>query len=669
MKTDIQKMALGVFLCSFSFSGPFIYAQSLVEVPRLVGQAVDHGSVPAQQESNVTVHLKLHNEAAFGEAVEGLYDPASPNYHHWMTESDFAKYAPSSDEVEAVKGELRSRGLSIVSVDQNGFSVRAHGTAVNLERAFQTQLHLLEYQGRSITANVTPAKLTGAAGDLIAGITGLTSYSLKPQFKRPLDVRTGKPLPGISQKAGSALVNLAAAYTNQCFGSPSSEYLTTAGATLPVGLYSGNTYLPGTTLQCGWTPDQIQDHYGLYSAYVNGITGAGQTIAILDGPTNSDYTTDLTNFSVATGLPAITRANYQVIFPDGVPTPFADRQYDATPETQIDIEWSHAIAPKAKIDLFILPTDDWEEFEYAIQYIVNHKLAKVISVSYGLPEALFSPAILRGFERTLKIAAAAGVAVQFSSGDVGDQGLGSPGAGGDLYPGASEYVTSIGGTSIGIPGPNGPVDVGWGNNATILSTTQDGLLDPPFATGLAGGSGGGESSLIAKPSWQSKLMGTGREQPDISALGDPYTGAITFVAGQVIVSAGTSLAAPIFSSLWLLADQAAGESLGQAAPMLPKLLGAIRDVVPLGSSSNVTGAIIDSSGTTSYSAAALVPPLFSTTDFYSTLWDQSGDGSGAFIDLTFGTDSSLKVTKGWDDVTGYGVPKGYAFIKMAASLK
>jgi hypothetical protein len=35
--------------------------------------------------------------------------------------------------------------------------------------------------------------------------------------------------------------------------------------------------------------------------------------------------------------------------------------------------------------------------------------------------------------------------------------------------------------------------------------------------------------------------------------------------------------------------------------------------------------------------------------------------------VTFGTDSSLTVTPGWDNVTGWGVPNGYTFISDVAA--
>ena len=85
-------------------------------------------------------------------------------------------------------------------------------------------------------------------------------------------------------------------------------------------------------------------------------------------------------------------------------------------EASLDVEWVHSIAPKANIVIEIMPTQDWDEFEFAIDYARTNKLGGIISNSYGYPEALFGAATVKGFEQVLKKAAAAGLAVNFSTG-------------------------------------------------------------------------------------------------------------------------------------------------------------------------------------------------------------------------------------------------------------
>ena len=55
------------------------------------------------------------------------------------------------------------------------------------------------------------------------------------------------------------------------------------------------------------------------------------------------------------------------------------------------------------------------------------------------------------------------------------------------------------------------------------------------------------------------------------------------------------MACPMFSALWAIANQEAGAPLGQAAPYVYSLpAGAVTDIVPVGSKTNVTASIEDS---------------------------------------------------------------------------
>jgi subtilase family serine protease len=266
----------------------------------------------------------------------------------------------------------------------------------------------------------------------------------------------------------------------------------------------------------------------------------------------------------------------------------------------------------------------------------------------------------------LKLGAAAGISFQFSTGDGGDLGLGTP-VGSVGVPSNSPYAVAVGGTSVlNNSSATATVTTGWGNNITYIASF--GVLDPPFGF-FNGGAGGGESLFYAKPSWQKGLPGTGRQVPDVSALADPFTGVVVVFTsdGEQVAEAGvggTSLASPIFTAIWAIADQYNDKPLGFASPLIAGLkAGQIRDVLPTSSltANNVSGTITDADGTTTYSPASLYDGLlYGNTGFTSAIWNLDSEDA---IAISFGTDSSLTVTKGWDNVTGYGEPNGLPFIQ------
>ncbi len=191
-----------------------------------------------------------------------------------------------------------------------------------------------------------------------------------------------------------------------------------------------------------------------------------------------------------------------------------------------------------------------------------------------------------------------------------------------------------------------------------------------------------------KPSYQKKLPGKYRQLPDVSWLADPYTGVATLISvpGNVPeqvwqVWGGTSVAAPMFSGLWAIANQEARAPLGSAAPYMYSMpAGTIYDIVPVTSKNNVKGSILDSTGTTFYSPGAIMGGE-GPGNFVSAIWDYAFLQDTALV-ISFGTDFSqadgfgfitqcnsataLHTKIGWDNVTGVGVPEAKAFADFFA---
>jgi subtilase family serine protease len=281
-----------------------------------------------------------------------------------------------------------------------------------------------------------------------------------------------------------------------------------------------------------------------------------------------------------------------------------------------------------------------------------------------------------------EIAAISGISTNFSSGDYGDFSVfGIPPT--VSAPADSPHATAVGGVSLALTSTNAIAwQSGWGTNETLLD--DEGLIfDPPLAFGFNFGAGGGPSAIFAKPSFQSGLPGSARQLPDVSWLADPFTGGVIFLSVQGETPAwyafgGTSLACPMFSALWAIANEEAGAPLGQAAAYVYSLPSeAIFDVVPLGSTHNVTATIKDSSTVTHTYNASQVMGGATPAKFYSGLWNVNYYSDLVYA-ISFGTDCALLPAKdndgtpcntpgalqtavGWDNVTGVGTPNAQAF--------
>jgi subtilase family serine protease len=662
----VSIFVLGTAVIGYSASGQLISNNT----PPFVRTAPEIGPADPSQTIEVTLWLNVHNRQQLDAVAEDLYDPNSPRYRAWLSFSQVtADYGPTAEEANAVKQFLSAHGLSIVLVDPNNFFVRARGTIAEVSAAFRIQLSNFNVRGKVVRANKTDPYIDGAAAPFVHFVSGLSNQQSEIAPIQKYTPPAASPSLQQSQPAASS-AGVGSFFASDCFHAPVTDVLTTNGG-LPAATYKGNLYDSTNIGGCGYTPPEIHAAYNLSALYKAGYDGKGQTIVIFEICNTATIQSDANAFSSQFGLPPLTSANFRVIdYP--VPAPC-----DAPSiEESLDVEWAHAIAPGANLVVLVTPNIEAtagfaQDIDVAILYSLANHLGNVMSFSYGLPEIDFAPADLDLTNLLTELAAISGVSANFSSGDSGDYTqFGIPAT--VLYPASTQYGTAVGGISLALNSSNAITwQSGWGNNLNLLDDA--GLVsDPPLGSFYAG-AGGGPSGFFAKPGFQHGLTGSFRLLPDISWIADPFTGVVidltengVYPPREWLAIGGTSVSCPMFSGLWAIANQEAGVPLGQAARYVYSMPSStITDIVPFGSSTNVAGVVTDASGLTYYSAADLAQPLDGTTVFYDALWNVPLNQNTVEL-VTFGTDTHLRTTPGWDDVTGVGVPKPKEFADFFA---
>jgi len=272
-----------------------------------------------------------------------------------------------------------------------------------------------------------------------------------------------------------------------------------------------------------FTPWQIRQAYRFNQVPYD---GAGQTIAIVDAYSAPHVASDLATFSYVYRLP---QANLQVVNQMGgsaLPT-FSAGWSD---EVSADVEWTHAVAPGAKILLVEANSNWFSDLLAAVDYASAH--ANIVSMSWGSGE--FPAETAAWYEG--HFANHFGVTFVASSGD-----LGAPAG----WPGVSPDVISVGGTSLTTLADGTYLgESGWGHG---------------WQSSTLGGSGGSISRYESKPSyqWLVPLSSTNRASPDVAFVADPNTGVSLYNSSTWGWGffGGTSLGAPSWAGLIALADQ------------------------------------------------------------------------------------------------------------------
>ncbi|MGD0622737.1 MAG: S53 family peptidase, partial [Thermacetogeniaceae bacterium] len=299
----------------------------------------------------------------------------------------------------------------------------------------------------------------------------------------------------------------------------------------------------------GYTPAQIRHAYGIDQLSNN---GAGQTIAIIVAYGSPTIQKDLAAFDTENNLPA---ANLTIAYPKGSPSS-NDKSW--AEETSLDVEWVHALAPKASILLVVAKSDSGIDLFSAVQS-ANAQSPQIVSMSWGGSE--FSGE--SSYDTTYF--SHSGTLYLTASGDSGA---------GAQYPAASPNVIAVGGTSL-------PYDA-------------NGNPEPAEETAWSD-SGGGISSSEAQPSWQTNfgITGSYRSVPDVAFDADPNTGVNVYfddstfrgTAGWLTIG-GTSLSVQCWAAIMALADQ--NSRMTNTSQALYRLAGSKSNFNPDGAYRDIT---------------------------------------------------------------------------------
>jgi len=335
---------------------------------------------------------------------------------------------------------------------------------------------------------------------------------------------------------------------------------------------SGTMTPAATSGPTGFMAAAMRTAYGMDAIKYGSVSGdgTGQIIAIVDAYDWPSMTTDMTTFNTKMSLPSCTLIKVnQTGQTTSLPT--ADTKGGWGVETAMDMEWAHAMAPKATLLLVEANSANDADLYTAVDTARNWPGVSAVSMSWGGDETSSDSSTDYHFTTPTSHT---GVTFFSSSGDAGKYGSSASSVivG---YPAASPNVVAVGGTNL-VTGTNNAwsSETGWGNGTTSYTN---------------GGSGGGVSKYAAQPAYQKGVIPTSmsgssspkRTLPDIAADADPNTGASVCSSYDYTTAApwdvigGTSLSSPMWAGMMAVFNQgrvANGlSSMDGKTEFLPKL--------------------------------------------------------------------------------------------------
>lgn len=493
----------------------------LAQPASMVGHA-DAGNVL----NGVTLRFKMSDaqQASLNALLAAQQTPSSPQFHKWLTPAQFqARFGMNAQDISRVSQWISAQGLTVTKATP--FEIFFSGDVAHIEAALQTKINRYQVDGSEHLANGTQVSLPAAIANVTLGVRNLAEFRPRPRIRV-------KPR-----------------YTSSV---------------------SGDHYL---------APNDFETIYDVTPLYTGGYTGTTETIAIVGQ--SQIFDSDIDAFRSASGL---SQNNPTMTLVPGSGTSATSATDEE--ESDLDVEWSGAIAENATINfVYVGNNQNYSVFD-SLAYAVENDLAPVVSISYGECETDASSSDVTAFTQIFEQANAQGETVVAASGDSGaadcDDATGSTvvtaashGLAVDL-PAASPLVTGIGGTEfladVANPGTY------WnatnnGSSGSVLSYIPEEAWNDTSTTNGLSASGGGKSTLFAKPSWQT---GTGvpadgqRDVPDLALNASPDHDGYLFCSqgsctngfrdssSNLTVAGGTSFGAPTFSAILTLINQKLG---------------------------------------------------------------------------------------------------------------
>ena len=467
-KIVILVITLLIFSPICNVSSAVLPAPNLVDISLqpLPGYILQ-GKAPSDLSVLVNIAIPLKNTDLLGSTLKQVSDPSSPSFRQFLTPEQIKQKFLPTTEYESMLIYLQNAGLQVVMNTLDSMIV-VQATVAQVNRLFQTEVNMYTNGTNSYYMTSGNSLLNGA--HIVA--SNATALLIKPQF------------------------------TNSPKTQPNANI----------------TYTQG-----GFSAKDLQTVYNATSLYAQGFQGEEQTIGILGFYGSPTIRQDLALFNKKYGFPDPT-LNIIPIVPYN---PNLGAAIGWSTEIAMDVELSHAMAPKAAIDLYI--TTGAVSFAADLAPIIYYNRVTTLSMSFSFAPEWIYPLIggeLFYFNMLLPdqyfmIGSLQGITFLCSSGDAGGSGYSTGPAGNSAYPSDSPYVTSTGGTQTYLyTQPNGSkafVQTGWSNPGYVPNGVN------------AGGSGGGVSFLEPKPWYQQNQQTppsypNGRMEPDLALQGRSRSG-------------------------------------------------------------------------------------------------------------------------------------------------
>ena len=136
-------------------------------------------SLPATNRLDLAISLPLRNQAALDRLLAEISDPASTNYHRYLTPEQFTeRFGPTEQDYQSLINFAKMNGLTVTATHPNRALLDVSGSAATIEKVFHVTLRMYRHPTENRTFYAPDREPSIDFDITILHVAGLDNFAL-----------------------------------------------------------------------------------------------------------------------------------------------------------------------------------------------------------------------------------------------------------------------------------------------------------------------------------------------------------------------------------------------------------------------------------------------------------------------------------------------------------